>query len=135
MLDVGCSTRSGAGSTGSGASWSASRSSKTAWPSARITTRGGGIHRPHRIPFEQTCAEPIRAMTVPPAKIRRTIIKAKYVLDHDLSAIDISVDSQDGDVALGGTVSSPELVGKAVVLALDTDGVRGVTSKITVTTK
>jgi osmotically-inducible protein OsmY len=64
-----------------------------------------------------------------------TVIKAKYVLDHDLSAIDISVGSQDGEVALGGTVASPELVGKAIVLALDTDGVRGVTSKITVATK
>ncbi|HXC01662.1 MAG TPA: BON domain-containing protein [Opitutaceae bacterium] len=64
-----------------------------------------------------------------------TVIKAKYVLDHDLSAIDISVDSQDGQVALGGTVASPELIGKAVVLALDTDGVRGVTSKISVAAK
>ena len=64
-----------------------------------------------------------------------TVIKAKYVLDHDLSAIDISVDSQNGAVELGGTVASPELIGKAVVLALDTDGVRGVTSKIAVATK
>jgi osmotically-inducible protein OsmY len=64
-----------------------------------------------------------------------TVIKAKYVIDRDLSAIDISVDSQDGAVSLGGTVASPELIGKAIVLALDTDGVRGVTSKITVATK
>jgi osmotically-inducible protein OsmY len=64
-----------------------------------------------------------------------TVIKAKYVMDHDLSAIDISVDSQDGQVALGGTVASPELIGKAVVLALDTDGVSGVTSKISVAAK
>jgi osmotically-inducible protein OsmY len=64
-----------------------------------------------------------------------TVIKAKYVMDHDLSAIDISVDSQDGEVALGGTVASPELIGRAVVLALDTDGVRGVTSRISVATK
>ncbi len=64
-----------------------------------------------------------------------TVIKAKYVIDRDLSAIDISVDSQDGAVALGGTVASPELIGKAIALALDTDGVRGVTSKIAVATK
>jgi osmotically-inducible protein OsmY len=64
-----------------------------------------------------------------------TVIKAKYVMDHDLSAIDISVASQDGQVALGGTVASPELIGKAIVLALDTDGVSGVTSKISVATK
>jgi osmotically-inducible protein OsmY len=64
-----------------------------------------------------------------------TVIKAKYVLDHDLSAIDISVESNDGQVDLGGTVASPELIGKAIALALDTDGVRGVTSKIAVATK
>jgi osmotically-inducible protein OsmY len=64
-----------------------------------------------------------------------TVIKAKYVLDHDLSAIDISVDSQDGKVSLGGTVASPELIGKAIALALDTDGVSGVTSKVSVATK
>jgi osmotically-inducible protein OsmY len=64
-----------------------------------------------------------------------TVIKAKYVLDQDLSAIALSVDSQDGEVALGGTVASPELIGKAIALALDTDGVRGVTSKIAVATK
>jgi osmotically-inducible protein OsmY len=63
------------------------------------------------------------------------VIKAKYVLDRDLSAIDIGVDSQDGEVALGGTVASPELIGQAIALALDTDGVRGVTSKITVAPK
>ena len=64
-----------------------------------------------------------------------TVVKAKYVMDRDLSAIDISVDSQDGEVALGGTVASPDLIGKAIVLALDTDGVRGVTSKISVAAK
>jgi hypothetical protein len=64
-----------------------------------------------------------------------TVIKAKYVMDRDLSAIDISVDSQNGEVALGGTVAAPGLIGKAIVLALDTDGVRGVTSKISVASK
>jgi osmotically-inducible protein OsmY len=64
-----------------------------------------------------------------------TVIKAKYVLDRDLSAIDISVESQDGEVALGGTAASPDLIGKAIALALDTDGVRGVTSRISVAPK
>lgn len=63
------------------------------------------------------------------------VIKAKYVLDRDLSAIDISVDSHDGQVVLGGTVTSPGLIGKAIVLALDTHGVHGVTSKISVAQK
>jgi hypothetical protein len=61
-----------------------------------------------------------------------TVIKAKYVLDHSLSARDISVDSHDGQVALTGTVPSTDLIGRAVALALDTDGVQNVSSRITV---
>ena len=60
-----------------------------------------------------------------------TVIKAKYVLDHYLSARDITVDSHDGIVALGGTVPSAGLLGRAVELALDTDGVSRVVSQIT----
>jgi hypothetical protein len=60
-----------------------------------------------------------------------TVIKAKYVLDHNLSARDITVDAHDGIVTLGGTVPSAELLGRAVELAIDTDGVRRVVSQIT----
>jgi hypothetical protein len=61
-----------------------------------------------------------------------TVIKAKYVLDSNLSARDLSVHAEDGRVVLEGTVASPELVGTAVALALDTDGVSNVTSRIRV---
>jgi osmotically-inducible protein OsmY len=64
-----------------------------------------------------------------------TVIKAKYVLDRDLSAIDINVDCKDGDVVLNGTVASADLIGRAAVLALDTNGVRNVTSRLTVAVK
>lgn len=64
-----------------------------------------------------------------------TVIKSKYVLDRDLSAIDINVDCKDGDVVLNGTVASAELIGRAAVLALDTNGVRNVTSRLTVGVK
>lgn len=60
------------------------------------------------------------------------VIKAKYVLDRDLSAADIRVHSSGGLVVLDGTVSSPELVGRAVMLALQTDGVRHVTARLAV---
>ena len=60
------------------------------------------------------------------------VIKAKYVLDRDLSATDIHVECRDGSVDLDGTVSSPELVGRAVMLALETDGVRHVTARLAV---
>lgn len=60
-----------------------------------------------------------------------SVIKAKYVLDRDLSAIDINIDSTDGQVALTGTVASADLIAKALRLALDTDGVRTVTAQLT----
>ena len=62
-------------------------------------------------------------------------IKAKYVRDSDLSAWDIHVSTTDGVVTLSGTVSSPELVGKAMGLALDTDGARQVVSTLQVKPK
>ena len=62
-------------------------------------------------------------------------IKAKYVRDSDLSAWDIHVSTTDGVVTLSGTVSSPELVGKAMGLALDTDGARQVISTLQVKPK
>ena len=60
------------------------------------------------------------------------VVKAKYVLDRDLSALDINIDCRDGEVTLHGTVATPELVGRATALALDTDGVHRVTSKLKV---
>jgi len=59
-------------------------------------------------------------------------IKAKYVLEKDLSASAISVSSVEGDVTLTGTVASDALVGKAVAIALDTDGVDHVRAKLNV---
>ncbi len=63
-----------------------------------------------------------------------TEIKAKYAMDSTLSVWNISVSCDQGHVALSGTVSSPDDIGKAVALALDADGVRDVTSTIQVKT-
>lgn len=62
-----------------------------------------------------------------------SVIKAKYVLDRELSARAIDVDVKGGAVVLKGTVDSPDLIGRAVALALDTDGVTHVTSQLEVT--
>jgi len=64
-----------------------------------------------------------------------TEIKAKLVKDSDLSAWDIHVSTTDGVVTLSGTVSSPDLIGKAMELALDTDGARQVISTLQVKPK
>jgi len=61
-----------------------------------------------------------------------TVIKAKYTLDRSLSVWDISVASTDGHVTLTGTVNEPDLVVRAVVLALDTGGVVEVQSALRV---
>jgi len=61
-------------------------------------------------------------------------IKAKFALDKDLSAWSISVSTTNGHVTLAGTVSSHKLIGKAVMLALETDGVREVSSTLQVKT-
>ena len=59
-------------------------------------------------------------------------IKAKLLANRDLSAMSISVNTTSGVVTLSGSVSSPEDIGKAVLLAMETDGVREVISSIQV---
>jgi osmotically-inducible protein OsmY len=62
-------------------------------------------------------------------------IKAKLVKDPDLSAWDIHVSTTDGVVTLSGTVATPDLIGRAMELALDTDGARQVISTLQVKPK
>ena len=59
-------------------------------------------------------------------------IKAKLLANRDLSALSLSVNTTSGVVTLSGSVSSPEDIGKAVLLAMETDGVREVISSIQV---
>jgi len=61
-----------------------------------------------------------------------TVLKAKYVLDSQLSAIDINIDVDSGHVSLAGTVANASLIGHAIAVALDTDGVTDVTSRLKV---
>lgn len=59
-------------------------------------------------------------------------IKAKLAAHPDLSALSISVTTSEGRVTLSGTVASADLIGKAMALALETDGVREVVSTLQV---
>ena len=61
-----------------------------------------------------------------------TVINAKLVGDAQLSALKINVDADHGTVTLKGTVKSADLIGRAVVLALDTDDVVQVVSLLSV---
>jgi hypothetical protein len=57
-------------------------------------------------------------------------IKAKLLVNHSLSSPDLSVSTTGGIVTLSGSVGSPEDIGKAILLAMETDGVREVLSKL-----
>jgi len=61
-----------------------------------------------------------------------SVIKAKLAADPDLSAFDVSVSTTEGRVTLSGKVESLEMIGKAVVLALETDNVQEVVSELEV---
>ena len=59
-------------------------------------------------------------------------IKARLLTHRDLSALDISVNTTMGVVTLSGSVSSREDISKAMLLAMETDGVREVISTLQV---
>ncbi|MFZ1910514.1 MAG: BON domain-containing protein [Burkholderiales bacterium] len=60
-------------------------------------------------------------------------VKRKLLADPALSALDVSVNTTSGRVTLSGKVSSADQIGKAMLLALETDGVREVVSTLQVT--
>jgi hypothetical protein len=64
-----------------------------------------------------------------------TAIKGKLLASRDLSALNVSVNTTAGVVTLSGFVNSPEDVGKAILLAMETEGVREVISTLQVKPK
>lgn len=60
------------------------------------------------------------------------VIKGKYLVDSNLSALAISVECTDGEVKLTGSVTAPEHLNRAVLLAQQTHGVRNVVSLLVV---
>ncbi len=59
-------------------------------------------------------------------------IKAKLIAERNLSAWNIGVNTTGGHVTLAGTITEHGLIAKAIALALETDGVRDVTSNLQV---
>jgi hyperosmotically inducible periplasmic protein len=59
-------------------------------------------------------------------------IKTKLLASRDLSAMSISVNTTGGVVTLSGSVPSADQIGKAILLAMETDGVREVISTLQV---
>jgi hyperosmotically inducible protein len=61
-----------------------------------------------------------------------TTIKTKFLANKDLSSLGISVNTTAGIVTLSGSVPSTEQIGKAMLVAMETDGVREVISTLQV---
>src|SRR4051812_18578831 len=64
-----------------------------------------------------------------------TSIKTKLLTNRETSALNISVNTTAGVVTLSGPVNSTEEISKAMVLAMDTEGVRRVISTMQVKPK
>jgi osmotically-inducible protein OsmY len=62
-------------------------------------------------------------------------IKGKLIASRDLSALSISVNTTGGIVTLSGTVPSTDAISKAMLLAMETDGVKEVVSTLQVKPK
>ena len=61
-----------------------------------------------------------------------TAIKGKLVANRDLSALSISVNTTAGVVTLSGTVPTTEDISKAMLVAMEVDGVKEVVSTLQV---
>jgi len=62
-------------------------------------------------------------------------IKGKLLASRDLSSLQISVNTTGGVVTLSGPVSSTEEISQAMLIAMETDGVREVISTLQVKSK
>ena len=83
--------------------------------------------------IRQTVQETTQSISNATADARTTTaIKGKLVADPDLSALDVSVNTTHGVVTLSGTVSTEANIGKAMLLALQTEGVQQVISTLQV---
>jgi len=60
------------------------------------------------------------------------LIKGKYVLDHDLASLGITVDCNHGRVVLSGSAASPALILRATDIARQTRGVTTVSNLLVV---
>ena len=62
----------------------------------------------------------------------KTMVKGKLQADSQVSKASIDVDASKGEVTLKGNADSADIVGRAIALALDTQGVTKVSSDVKV---
>jgi osmotically-inducible protein OsmY len=61
-----------------------------------------------------------------------TMVKGKLQADSEVAKAMIEVDAKNGEVSLKGSADSADAVGRAMALALDTQGVTKVSSEVKV---
>ena len=61
-----------------------------------------------------------------------TMVKGKLQADSEVSKASIDVDAEKGEVTLKGSADKADIVGRAIALALDTQGVTKVSSDVKV---
>lgn len=65
-------------------------------------------------------------------EVVETMVKGKLQADSQTSDASIEVDAENGEVMLKGSADKADVVGRAIALALDTQGVSKVSSDIKV---
>jgi osmotically-inducible protein OsmY len=65
-------------------------------------------------------------------EVVKTMVKGKLQADADVAKAQIDVEAKNGEVTLKGNADKPEHVGRAIALALDTQGVTKVSSDVKV---
>lgn len=64
--------------------------------------------------------------------VLETMVKGKFQADSQVSQASIEVEADDGEVTLKGDANQADVVGRAIALALDTQGVSKVSSEVKV---
>ncbi|MGH7959622.1 MAG: BON domain-containing protein [Opitutaceae bacterium] len=68
-------------------------------------------------------------------EVVETMVKGKLQADSETAKASIDVDAKNGEVMLKGSADSANLVGRAMALTLDTQGVTKVSSDIKVSSQ
>ncbi len=68
-------------------------------------------------------------------EVLKTMVQGKLQADSDTAKASIEVEAKSGEVTLKGSADSAGQIGRAIALALDTQGVTKVSSEVKVSAK
>ena len=70
------------------------------------------------------------AVSAPDDSVITAKVKSALVADRNVNGFDISVETRQGEVRLGGSADNQEQIDRAVRIARQVDGVRGVDNRV-----